>query len=75
MKICSWSNPHTFHSALRMLSADHLNIDGPPVPVKCVKKFRSALGGEVTHRCACVCVCVIYGFVKAGSHYAILLHS
>ncbi len=46
-----------------MLSADHLNIDGPPFPVckkiqvdgspfprKCVRKFRSILG-EVTRRC------------------------
>ncbi len=41
---------HTFQSALRMLSADHLNIDDAPFPVKCVRKFRSALGGEVTYR-------------------------
>ncbi len=30
-----------------MLSADHSNIDGPPLAVKCVRKFGSALG-EVT---------------------------
>ncbi len=30
-----------------MLRADHLNIDGPPFPVKRVRKFRSALDGEV----------------------------
>ncbi len=53
--IRSWSKPHTFQSALCMLSADHLNVDGPPFPVKCVGKFRYALGGEVTYR---VCVCV-----------------
>ncbi len=42
MKARSWSKPHTFQSALRMLSADHLNIDGRPFPVKCVRKFWSA---------------------------------
>ncbi len=31
-----------------MLSVDHSNTDGPPLAVKCVKKFGSALGGEVT---------------------------
>ncbi len=41
-----------------MLSADHLNIDGPPFPVKCVRKFRYALSGEVTYKGVCVCVCV-----------------
>ncbi len=55
MKVCSWSKPHTFQSALRMLSVDHLNIDGTSFPVKCEGKFRSALGGEVTHRCMCMC--------------------
>ncbi len=35
-----------------MLSVDHSNIDGPPLAVKCVRKFWSALGWEVT----CVCV-------------------
>ncbi len=39
-----------FQFALCMLSADHLNIDGPPFPVKCVRKMRSTLGGEVTRR-------------------------
>ncbi len=53
MKVHSWSKPHTFQSTFRMLSADHLNIDGPPFPVKCVTKFKSALGGEVTHKCVC----------------------
>ncbi len=48
-----WSKPHTFQSALRMLCSDHLNIDGPPFPVKCVRKFRSAFSGEVTYRCVC----------------------
>ncbi len=50
MKVLSWSKPHTFQSALRMLSADHLNIDGPPFPVKRVRKFGSVLGGKVTYR-------------------------
>ncbi len=58
MKVRSWSKFHTWKSALRMLSADHLNIDGPRFPVKIVRKFRSALGGEVACRCVCVCVCV-----------------
>ncbi len=53
MKVRSWSKPHTFQFAFRMLSADHLNIDGPPLPVKCVRKFRFALGGEVEHRGVC----------------------
>ncbi len=39
-----------------MLSVDHSNIDGPPLGVKCVRKFGSALGGEVT--CVCVFVCL-----------------
>ncbi len=56
MKARSWSKPHTIQSACRMLSADHLNIDGPPFPVKCARKFRSALDGEVTYRYVCVCV-------------------
>ncbi len=55
MKVRFWSKPHTFQSALRMSSADHLNIDGPPFPVNCVRKFRSVLGGEVTYRGVCVC--------------------
>ncbi len=33
-----------------MQSVDHLNIDGPPCPVKCVRKFGSALGGEITYK-------------------------
>ncbi len=37
-----------------MLKADHLNTDGLPFPVKCVRKCRSALGGEVTSICECV---------------------
>ncbi len=56
MKVRPWSRPHTFQSALHMLSAGHLNIDCPPFPVKCVRKFGSALGGEVVYRCVCVCV-------------------
>ncbi len=58
MKVRSWSKPYTLQSVLHMLSADHGNIDGPPFPVKCIRKFRSALGGEVAYRCVCVCVCV-----------------
>ncbi len=58
MKLHSWSKPHTFQSALHMLSVDHRNTDGPPFPVKYVRKFRSTLGGEVAYRCVCVCVCV-----------------
>ncbi len=34
-----------------MLSVDHLNIDGPPIPLKCVRKFGSDLVGEVMYRC------------------------
>ncbi len=53
-----------FQSALRMLRADHLNIDGPPFPAKFIRKFRSALGGEVTYRdrdmCVYVYVCKMY---------------
>ncbi len=39
MKVRSWLKSHTFQSALRTLSVDRLNIDGPPFPVKCVRKF------------------------------------
>ncbi len=39
-----------------MLIADHLNIDGPPFPVKCVRKFRSTLGEEVTYRGVFMCM-------------------
>ncbi len=35
-------------------SIDHLNIDGPPFTVKCVRKFGSALGREITFRYVCV---------------------
>ncbi len=34
-----------------MLNVDHSNTDGPPFAVKCVRKVRSALGGEVTFVC------------------------
>ncbi len=40
-----------------MLSGDHSNIDGPPLAVKCVIKFGSALGGEVTRARARVWGC------------------
>ncbi len=59
MKVCSWLKLHTFQSALHMLSVDHLNINGSPFPVKCVRKFGSALDGEVTFRCVCVCACAL----------------
>ncbi len=61
-----------------MLSSDHSNIDGPPLAVKCVRKFGSAFGGEVTSLCVrvsvsvCVCVCVcVYtldGFCTYSHH-------
>ncbi len=41
-----------------MLSIDHSNTDGPPLVVKCVRKFGSTLGGEAVCVCVCVCVCV-----------------
>ncbi len=41
-----------------MLSVDHSDTDDPPLAVKCVRKFGSALGGEVTSVCVCVCVCI-----------------
>ncbi len=66
MKVSSWSKPDTFQSALHMLSADHWNIDGPPFPVKCVRKFRSALGGEVAYRCVYVCMYRMYNVWKLG---------
>ncbi len=36
----------------------HLNVDGLPFPVKRVRKFGSAFGGEVTSRCARTHVCM-----------------
>ncbi len=53
MKVRSWLKSHTFQSALHMLNVDHLNIDGPPFPVKCVRKFGSTLGGAVTYKVVC----------------------
>ncbi len=44
MEVHSWSKLQTFQSTFHMLGVDHLNIDGPPFPVKCVRKFGSALG-------------------------------
>ncbi len=41
-----------------MLNVDHSDIDGPPLTVKYVRKFGSALDGEVTSLSVCVCVCV-----------------
>ncbi len=37
-----------------MPSVDHSDIDGPPVAVKCVRKFGSALGGELISECVSV---------------------
>ncbi len=56
MKVRSWIKYRTFQSALHMLIVDHINIDGPPFPVKCVRKFGSVLGGEVTYRSVHACV-------------------
>ncbi len=36
-----------------MLNVDHSDIDGPPLAVKCVRKFGSTLGGEVMFVCVC----------------------
>ncbi len=57
-----------------MLSVDHLNIDGPPFPVKYVRKFGSTLGREVTCRMGCVCVCVLTQFASSG-HCACSTHA
>ncbi len=48
MKVRSSSKPHTFQTTLHTRIVDRLNIDGSPFPVKCVRKFGSALGEEVT---------------------------
>ncbi len=71
MKVRSWLKSHTFQDALRMVSVDHLNIDGTPFPVKCIRKFGSTLGREVTYRGVCISICHqtieefnIVGFVK-----------
>ncbi len=58
LKVRCWLKLYTFQPALRMLIVDHLNIDGPPFPVECVRKFGSALGGEVTYRYVCLSVCL-----------------
>ncbi len=53
-----------------MLSVDHLNTDGPPLAVKCVRKFGSALGGEVTSVCVIVCilsVCILKPLITSIS--------
>ncbi len=34
-----------------MQRVDHLNTDDPAFPVKCVRKFESTLGREVTYKC------------------------
>ncbi len=59
-----------------MLSVDHSNTDGPPLAVKCVRKFGSALGGEevvvvvIVCVCVCVCVCVSLQFSKNFSNFS-----
>ncbi len=84
MKVRPWSKPHTFQSALCMLSVDPVNIDGPPFLVKCVRKFRSTLGREVTigvHIGVCMHAYVymhMYLYVHVGVclyAHALLLHS
>ncbi len=50
MKVCSWLKSHTFQTALHILSVDHLNIHGPPLPLKSVRKF-----GSVAYRGMYVC--------------------
>ncbi len=65
-----------------MLSGDHSNIDGPPLAVKCVRKFGSAPGGEVmcvcvrarVFVCVCVCVCTLTQCAKNG-HGACSTHA
>ncbi len=37
------------------LIVDHLNIDGPPFSVKCVRKFGFALSGVVKNMCVYAC--------------------
>ncbi len=59
MKVCSWLKSRTFQCALHMQSVDHLNIDGSPFPVKCVRKCWFALGGEITY-----CGASIYVYYK-----------
>ncbi len=65
MKVCSWSKSRTFQSILHMLRIDHLNIDSPPFPVKSVRQFGSALGGEVVVVCVCVCAPGVGAHVRA----------
>ncbi len=58
-----------------MLRADHSNIDGPPLAVKCVRKFWLSIGGEVARACAvCVCVCVCESD-ECALHARQLLHA
>ncbi len=51
-----------------MLSVDHSNIEAPPLAVKCVQKFGSALSGEVTFVCVGVCMCA-YACAHAVKHF------
>ncbi len=49
-----------------MVSVDYSNIDGPPLAVKCERKFGSALGGEVT------CVCVFSQILNIDDWYLVM---
>ncbi len=67
--MCLWQT-----SALHLRSVYHLNIDGPPFSVKCLRKSGSALGGEVTYRCVCVCMRALTRHAKS-EHYACSVHA
>ncbi len=56
-----------FQSTLYTLSADHLNIDGPPFPVKYEKKL-GPLSVEKLHVGVCVCVCETVPFWVPRTH-------
>ncbi len=49
-----------------MLNVDDSDIDGPPLAVKCVRKFGSALVEKLRAR-AFVCVCVCVSNVQRGN--------
>ncbi len=55
-----------------MLSVDNSNIEGPPLAVKCVRKFGSVLGGESV--CVCVYERVLTQCAKSG-HCACSTHA
>ncbi len=68
MKVRSWSKSLTFQSTLHTRSVDHLNIDGLPFLVKCVRKFGSALSGEFTYR-GRGCVYVAISIASQGFYW------